>query len=74
MAEATQALFSDIEAARWLRLTDDAPNDDAALKRLARLVDSGLLRPCIVGKRRRFWIEELTDFCRRETEKYGGRK
>lgn len=64
-------LLTDLEAAAYLRLTDDAPSDDAALKRLNRIVDHKLLRPCIVGKRRRYSVRELERFIDAQTERYG---
>lgn len=65
------ALLTDIEAARWLRLTDDGRNDAAALQALNRLVDQKLLRPCIVGKRRRYFVPELERFVMSQIERYG---
>lgn len=64
-------ILTDAEACRWLRLDVDAPNESAGLRRLARLVDSGLLRPAIIGKRRRFLVSELERFAAAQVERYG---
>lgn len=64
-------LMTDIEAARWLRLTEDGREDAAAVKALNYIVDKGLLRPCIVGKRRRYLLRELERFVEAQTERYG---
>ncbi|MCI0352661.1 MAG: helix-turn-helix domain-containing protein [Acidobacteriales bacterium] len=63
-------LLSDFEAATVLRLADDAATPEIAVKRLNRLVDSGQLRPCIVGKRRRYSLSELTRFINAQVERY----
>lgn len=66
-----RALLTSEEAAAWLRLDVDAPSTDAAVKRLNRLVDSKQLRPCIIGKWRRFDVRELLRFIEAATERYG---
>lgn len=57
------------EAIAWLRLDIGAPNEDAALRRLDRLVDGGLLRPAIIGKCRRYLVCELERFALAQTER-----
>ena len=58
------------EACRYLRL-DENREPDAALKALTRLVDKRLLRPCIVGKHRRYGRQELDRFIEQQTERWG---
>lgn len=36
-----------------------------------RLVDRALVRPCLVGGRRRYWRGESDRFIREQTESYG---
>ncbi len=56
------------EAAAYLRLDEDRELP-AALRALDRLVDKRLLRPCIVGKRRRYSRAELDRFINEQTER-----
>jgi hypothetical protein len=64
-------LLTEVEAALLLRLIDDSDDAEAARRRINRLVDQGKLRPCLVGGRRCYALEELRRFARDETEKYG---
>lgn len=59
------------EAARYLRLTDDGRDVQAAVKALNRLVDRNLIRPCLVGRHRRYSRRELDRFIDSGTERYG---
>lgn len=63
------ALMIDSEAAGYLRLDENRSNDNA-VKALNRLVEKRLIRPCLVGNRRRYWRHELDRFMREETERY----
>ena len=63
-------LLDEWDAARLLLLVDEDDGAKAAQMRLNRLVDKGLLRPCLVGGKRRYAIEELRRFVRDRTEQY----
>ncbi len=63
------ALMTECEAAGYLRL-DENRSDENAVKALNRLVAKRLVRPCLVGNRRRYWRHELIRFMRDETERY----
>lgn len=65
-----EAVLTAEEACRYLRL-DEGRDMDNAVKALNRLVDNGRLRPCVVGKYRRYSVDELRRFIERETEKSG---
>jgi len=65
------ALFTDIEAAIYLRLVEDAEDTEKARRAINRLVDQGKVRPCLTGGKRRYSRHELDRFIDRETEKYG---
>lgn len=69
--EIEPSLLTDIEAATFLRLTDDDRSTEAAIKSLNRIVDRGLLRPCLVGKHRRYSLKELQKYIDERTEAYG---
>ena len=63
-------LLTPQEAVMYLRL-DEERELAASLRALDRLVDKRLLRPCIVGKRRRYSRAEL-DWCIDEqTDRWG---
>ncbi len=63
-------LLTPREAVMYLRL--DAERElPASLRALDRLVDKRLLRPCIVGKRRRYSRAELDRFIDEQTERWG---
>lgn len=64
------ALMTAAEAASFLRL-DEGRDSDAAVKALNRLVDKDLIRPCLVGKHRRYSRDELRRFIGEATERYG---
>ncbi len=63
-------LLTEVEAALLLRLIDHAGDTEGARRRVNRLVDQGKLRPCLVGGRRRYALEELRRFVRDQTERY----
>ena len=63
------ALMIDSEAADYLRLDENRSNENA-VKALNRLVEKRLIRPCLVGNRRRYWRHELDRFMCEETERY----
>ena len=62
-------LLTPREAVMYLRL-DEEREPPASLRALDRLVDKRLLRPCIVGKRRRFSRVELDRFIDEQTERW----
>ena len=62
-------LLSDIDAARYLLLTEGR-SDKAGVKALNRIVDSGRLRPALIGKYRRYCVRELDRFIDAMTEQY----
>ncbi len=64
-------LLTHVEAAVYLRLVDNGDDAESARRRINRLVDKGLLRPCLVANRRRYSQRELDRFINDETEKYG---
>ncbi len=66
----THEIMTAEEACRYLRL-DIGRDSDAAVKALNRLVDKGLIRPCLVGKHRRYTRDELQRFIGATTERYG---
>lgn len=68
-----------IEAAAWLRLTDDYEQPEDAIAALYRLVRKGKLRPLRAGKTYKFTLEELQRYIasdvgasNRETDSNGG--
>ena len=63
-------LFTAEEAAVYLRL-DEGREIGAAVKALNRLVDKGLIRPCLVGGKRRYSVAELDRFIHDQTAAYG---
>ena len=64
------ALLTASEAAAYLRL-DEGKDADGAIRAIDRLVDQERLRPCLVGRHRRYSRVELDRFIAAETEKYG---
>ena len=58
------------EAAAYLRLTDDGRDLHAAVKALNRLVDRHLIRPCLIGRHRRYSRLELDRIIDKVTEAY----
>ena len=68
------AVFDELEAATYLRLVDDDQDDKAARRRINRLVDRGLLRPCLIGGKRRYWRRELDRFLEQQTDTYAAEK
>lgn len=69
-AAPTHEILTAEEACRYLRL-DIGRDSDAAIKALNRLVDKGRIRPCLVGKHRRYTRDELCRFIGATTERYG---
>ena len=63
------ALFNDQMAASYLLLNGDEPG--AAKAAMNRLVDSGKIRPAVIGGKRRYSRLELDRFIAQETENYG---
>lgn len=59
------------EASEYLRLTDGDRNRGAGVKSLNRFVDKGLIRPCLVGRYRRYSRRELDRYIDSATERYG---
>ena len=57
------------EACRYLRL-DDGREIEAAVKALNRLVDRHLIRPCLIGRHRRYSRLELDRIIDKVTEQY----
>lgn len=64
------ALMTETEAAAFLRLADDGQDAEAARRAMNHLVDRGLVRPCLVGGKRRYSRRELDRFIDAETEKW----
>ena len=62
-------LLTPEEACLYLRLDVDR-SMSAALKSLSRLVEKRILRPCIVGKKRRYARYELDLFIMRQTDRW----
>jgi hypothetical protein len=61
------------EAAIYLRLATDEECERQGVNvvaRLNRLVDKGLLRPCMVGGKRRYGRHELDRFITLQTDRY----
>ncbi len=59
-----------LEAADFLRITDDARSDDAAVQAVDRIVAAKKLHPILIGGKRRYWRGELLRFLEHETENY----
>ncbi len=57
------------EAAAYLRL-DDGRDIEAAVKALNRLVDRRLIRPCLIGRHRRYSRLELDRIIDKVTDAY----
>ena len=57
------------EACRYLRL-DDGRGIEAAVKALTRIVDRNLIRPCLVGRHRRYSRRELDRYIDAATEQH----
>ena len=68
--EPAPSLMTAEEAVRYLRL-DVGRGLPAALKALQRLVERMKIRPCRVGKHRRYSRHELDRFIADETNKHG---
>lgn len=68
--EPAPAAMTAEEACQYLRL-DEGRDIAAAIKALNRLVEKDKIRPCIVGKLRRYWRHELDRYLAEETERYG---
>ncbi len=67
------ALMTPQEAALYLRLATKEECEGQAeivVTRVNRLVERGLLRPCIVGGKRRYGRHELDRFIVAETDRY----
>ncbi len=64
------ALMTDVEAAVYLRLTENERDIGDALRSLKNLVRTRRLRPCRVGKRNRYARHELDRFIAEQTEMY----
>ena len=62
-------LLTAAEAAAYLRL-DDGRDIEAAVKALNRLVDRHLIRPCLIGRHRRYSRLELDRIIDRVTDAY----
>lgn len=65
------ALMTAAEAATYLRLTEGDRDIEDALTSLEYLVRQGHIRPCRVGKHRRYARDELARFIAQQTERYG---
>ena len=65
------ALFTDQEAAQYLRFSQDGQDGAGSRRAMNRLVDQGKIRPCLVGGKRRYAKAELDRFIMRETDRYG---
>jgi hypothetical protein len=67
------ALMTAEEAALYLRLASPEEckeHGERVVARLNRLVDKGLLRPCMVGGKRRYARSELNRFITSQTDQY----
>ena len=64
-------LLTETEAAAFLRLANDGRDATAAKRAMDRLVARRLIRPCLVGNRRRYSRRELDGFIDAQTERYG---
>ncbi len=64
------AVMTPEEAVVYLRL-DEGREMENALKALNRIVGKGMIRPCLIGKLRRYWKRELDRFVEDATDKYG---
>ncbi len=70
-ASAPREVMTPPEAARYLRLDDDGVRcDKSAIRSLDRLVERGFIRPCVLGHRRCYSLEELRRFVAARTEGY----
>ena len=65
------ALFTDVEAATYLRLLENGEDAASARQKMNRLVDKDMVRPCLVGGRRRYSRRELDRFIDHQTDVYG---
>ena len=52
-------VLTNLEAAAWLRLTDDYDQPEDAIEALYRIVRKGKLRPLRAGKTYKFTLDEL---------------
>ena len=68
--EPVPALLTAPEAARFLRL-DVGRGDDGAVRALRRLIETGALRPCRIGRENRYAREELLRLIHQRTGEYG---
>jgi len=64
------ALMTDVEAAIYLRLTENDRDIGDAIRSLKHLVHSKRLRPCRVGKRNRYARPELDRFIAEQPDRY----
>ena len=68
--EPVPALLTGFEAVRFLRL--DVDRDAAgALRSLRRLIETGVLRPCRIGRKNCYGRDELLRLIRQRTDEYG---
>lgn len=70
-ATTPQPLVLTAEQAAHILLLDQDRKIELAVRALYRLVDTGKLRPVIVGKWRRFTPQELVRYLDEQTERYG---
>lgn len=68
------ALMTAVEAAVYLRLTEEGRDVGDAMVSLEYLVARGKIRPCRVGRHNRFPRFELDRFISEQTERYVGRR
>ena len=72
-------VLTNLEAAAWLRLSDDYDQPEDAIEALHRIVRQGKLRPLRAGKTYKFTVDELQRYIaadvgesNTETEHNGG--
>ena len=66
----TSPVLTNIEAAEWLRITDDYEQPEDAIRALYRLVRQDKLRPLRVGKTYKFTLDELQRYVADETSAF----
>jgi hypothetical protein len=66
-------LMTATEAAAYLRLDENERDIGDALKSLERLVGTGLIRPCRVGRFNRYARAELDRFIHEQTQNYASK-
>lgn len=53
-AERVPSVMTSLECAKYLRVDEGSPNDAATLKRLDRITAKKILKPILIGGKRRY--------------------